>query len=139
MKPERRQKVKRICEEALEREAGECEAFLTKACAGDDELRRDVDSFLSGAAGKDGFIETPAIEMAAKEMAKDEPTASLSGEAFLHYRIVEKIGAGGMGEVYRARDERLKRNVAIKVLPDVFTNDPERLARFDREATLLAS
>jgi hypothetical protein len=82
MKPERWQKVKRICEEALECKADEREAFLAKACAGDDQLRKEVDSFLSGGDGKDGFIETPAIEMAAKKMAEDQPTANLAGEAF---------------------------------------------------------
>ncbi|HWU40090.1 MAG TPA: serine/threonine-protein kinase, partial [Candidatus Acidoferrum sp.] len=75
-------------------------------------------------------------------MAEDEARrrgAGLTGETFLHYRIAERIGIGGMGEVYRARDDRLKRDVAVKVLPDIFTNDPERLARFDREAILLGS
>src|SRR5438477_8703957 len=55
------------------------------------------------------------------------------------YEILSAIGAGGMGEVYRARDTRLKREVAIKVLPDSFANDPDRIARFEREAELLAS
>src|SRR5438045_8071492 len=55
------------------------------------------------------------------------------------YEIVAAIGAGGMGEVYRARDTRLQRDVAIKVLPDLFASDPERLARFEREAQVLAS
>jgi len=61
------------------------------------------------------------------------------GQTITHYRIVEKLGAGGMGEVYRAQDTNLNRQVAIKVLPDVFSGDPERLARFEREAQLLAS
>jgi serine/threonine protein kinase len=61
------------------------------------------------------------------------------GRTVSHYRIVDKIGEGGMGEVYRARDERLDRDVAIKVLPEAVAQDPERLARFEREAKLLAS
>ena len=61
------------------------------------------------------------------------------GQSVSHYKILEKLGAGGMGEVYRAQDTNLNRQVAIKVLPDVFSGDPERLARFEREAQLLAS
>ncbi len=140
MKPERWQRIRRICEDVLECEAGEREGFLARACAGDNSLRMEVESFLSGE--KDGFIEIPAVEIAARRMAEDEMHrggADLTGETFLHYRIAERIGVGGMGEVYRARDDRLKRDVAVKVLPNIFTNDPERLARFDREAILLGS
>jgi serine/threonine protein kinase len=61
------------------------------------------------------------------------------GQAISHYKIIEKLGAGGMGEVYRAEDSNLDRQLAIKVLPDIFSGDPERLARFEREAKLLAS
>ena len=61
------------------------------------------------------------------------------GKTLSHYRIVEKIGEGGMGEVYRARDTKLDRDVALKVLPEAFTSDPDRLARFEREAKVLAS
>src|SRR5512136_2983579 len=61
------------------------------------------------------------------------------GTTLSHYRITEKLGAGGMGEVYRAEDTNLNRQVAIKVLPEIFSGDPERMARFEREAKLLAS
>ena len=61
------------------------------------------------------------------------------GATLLHYRVIESIGAGGMGEVYRARDTKLERDVAIKVLPEDVAADPDRLARFEREAKLLAS
>ncbi len=61
------------------------------------------------------------------------------GKTLSHYKVLEKIGQGGMGEVYRAEDTNLSRDVAIKVLPEQFTQDPQRLARFEREAKLLAS
>ncbi len=61
------------------------------------------------------------------------------GKTLSHYKVIEKIGQGGMGEVYRAEDTSLSREVAIKVLPEQFTQDPQRLARFEREAKLLAS
>src|SRR6266516_627572 len=62
-----------------------------------------------------------------------------SGNRLGHYEILAPIGAGGMGEVYRARDTKLNREVAIKMLPEAFAADPDRMARFAREAQVLAS
>ena len=140
MKPERWQQIKRLYYAALERGPEERAAFLEESCAGDEDLRREVESLIASQSGIDRFIESPAIEVASKALAREQaPPVDLVGRTIAHYRIVEKIGAGGMGVVYRARDEHLKRDVAVKILPEFFASDPERMARLDREAWLLAS
>src|SRR5262245_54910025 len=63
----------------------------------------------------------------------------LTSEMLGPYRVLEKLGEGGMGQMYRARDTKLQRDVALKILPDTFASDPDRLARFEREAQVLAS
>src|SRR5207248_7431409 len=85
-----------------------------------------------------GFLAMPMEELAAQALAGDR-TASLMGRQLGVYRIVSRLGSGGMGEVYRARDTKLNRDVAIKVLLPAVANDPDRLARFSREAQVLAS
>jgi len=140
MKPERWQQIKRLYYAALERGPEERAAFLEESCAGDEDLRREVESLIATQSGIDRFIESPAIEVVSKALARDQaPPVDLVGRTIAHYRIVEKIGAGGMGVVYRARDEHLRRDVAVKILPEYFASDPERMARLDREAWLLAS
>src|SRR5215475_12696047 len=74
-----------------------------------------------------------------KVIAFQQPGAMNPGDTIAHYRVAAKLGEGGMGAVYRATDTKLNRDVAIKVLPDAFANDPDRLARFTREAQVLAS
>ena len=109
-------------------------AFLADACAGDGELRAEVESLLAHSSSP-GVLDQPLPELAARLA---DPSAWL-GRRLGIYTVVSSIGSGGMGHVYRARDTRLGREVAIKVLPPVFTEHPERLARFEREARLLAS
>ena len=128
MSDRRWQRVEEICHDALERLPGERAAFVREACAGDDVLRVEVESLLANAsAAKDSRlgIRDLGLELVGKQIGV--------------YRIDSLLGAGGMGEVYRARDAKLQRDVAIKFLPPAFTNDPDRLARFEREARMLAS
>ena len=133
MKPERWQRIERLYHAALEREAGQRAAFLEKACVGDDSLRQQVESLLSFEEQAESFIETPAVEVAAKVVAGDS-TTGVVGQTFGHYQILSLLGKGGMGEVYRARDTRLDRTVALKMLPEEVAADGERMHRFVREA-----
>jgi eukaryotic-like serine/threonine-protein kinase len=128
--PERWVKIERLYHEALARTAHERESFLTAACADDEPLRREVESLLAHDGGA-AFLSTPPVA--------NIGTAIRIGQSIGPYLISAQIGEGGMGEVYRARDTKLGRDVAIKILSGTFTADPDRLARFEREARLLAS
>ena len=138
MKSDRWQQVSQLYHDALTRDADERAAFLNGACAGDEALRQEVESLLAQPASADAFLATPAAAIAA-QLASDPAASILTGRRLGVYQLQGLLGAGGMGEVYRARDTKLGRDVAIKVLPKMFTADPERLARFEREARLLAS
>ena len=116
--------------------AGSAQAFLDEACGGDADLRRQVELLLAKAEEAGSFLETPAM----RDITVTQTAAvALLGRQFGPYRILSPLGAGGMGEVYRAHDSKLGRDVAIKTLPPEFARDPERLARFRREARTLAS
>jgi Tol biopolymer transport system component len=126
MTPDRWHEVSRIFHATLALAAPEREGYLRAACAGDEALRREVASLLAQPSA-DGFLAVP-------------PEAPrLTGHRLGPYTLGDLLGSGGMGEVYRARDEALGRDVAIKILPARFAGDPERLARFEREARLLAA
>ena len=142
MSPERWKQVQELYHATLEHEPPRRAAFLEEACAGDNELRREVESLLDHQAEGQGFIESPALEVAAQVIAADQAqkqTVSLVGRRIGSYQVLSVLGAGGMGEVYRARDAKLEREVALKVLPEAFALDPERLARFRREARMVAA
>src|SRR5262245_37100036 len=126
------EQVESLCQAALELEESQREAFLKEACAGDEELRQEVVSLLRFEARGDRFIAEPALEVAAK-MVVQEPQ-SLIGQQLGSYQILSLLGAGGMGVVYKGRDTRLNRSVAIKVLPRDKMSDPERKRRFVQEA-----
>jgi len=137
MTPERWQRIQRMYDAAMELEPPRRESFLIEASAGDAALLGEVKALLERTSDDDSFLMEPAIEFVASAWAEAmarEPDAQLTGRTLLHYRITDKIGEGGMGVVYRARDERLQRDVAIKVLPRTLVADPERKKRFAKEA-----
>src|SRR5713101_4528544 len=115
MTPERFQKIEDLYHSVLEREENQRAAFLKEACAEDDALRLEVESLLAHEKRAERFEESPALE-AAKEQARQP--RSLEGQQMGPYQILSLLGGGGMGEVYRAKDTKLDREVAIKVLLD---------------------
>src|SRR5262247_687232 len=133
--------IERLYHAALEREPAEREAFLDEACAGDEMLRRQVAALLACDGQSPGFIESPAVEVAARAMAAN-PSLSEEAETLAiklppqigAYQILSQLGRGGMGEVHLALDTRLRRKVAIKLLPTEFTADTSRVRRFEQEA-----
>jgi len=137
MNDERWTVVDRLLEAALERKPHERATFLQEACADDDALRQEVESLLVHHAEAGRFLEDPALDLLALPATSRD--SSLVGREFGPYRILNLLGTGGMGEVYRAHDTKLGRDVAIKILPDIFNSDPERRSRFDREARVLAA
>jgi len=133
MNAERWQQVNDLFQSAAERSPEERAAFLDEACRGDEGLFREVESLLASHERAENFIESPAFEVAPELVTTDRASA-LVGELIGHYRIESLIGVGGMGEVYLARDERLGRQVALKLLPKRLTVDETQLSRFKTEA-----
>ena len=132
---ERWQRIEQIYRQALERESEARAALLDDACGADAALRHEVESLLACEPASATFIEAPALEMVADMLSH----ADLVGRNIGSYAVTAWLGSGGMGDVYRARDARLGRDVAIKVLPSAFVSDRDRVARFTREAQVLAS
>jgi serine/threonine protein kinase len=132
MQAERWRQIERLFHSALKRAPGERAALLAEACAGDDELRREVESLLAEHARDAGLLETAAGDLAA-DWAQDRERATLP-QSLGHFRILSLLGKGGMGEVYLAEDLNLHRKVALKLLPSEFTEQETRPRRFEQEA-----
>src|SRR6266404_7533657 len=130
MKPERWKQVDQLLDTALELPPEKRAAFLDQACAGDEELRKKLDALLASDDGAHSFLEKPALEVAAKTLMDQKD--SMSGQTIGHYKIISRVGAGGMGEVYLAQDIKLDRRVALKILPPAA--DRNRMQRFVQEA-----
>jgi Tol biopolymer transport system component len=135
---ERRRRVEDLCDAALDLDVRERAAFVAGACGPDEGLRKDVEALLAHAEKAESFLAMPIGEVAAHVLA-DHHGTSLVGRQVGSHRILSLLGTGGMGKVYRAHDTRLGRDVAIKVVADAFLSDPERFARLEREARVLAT
>src|SRR5262245_5673863 len=142
METDRWEQIERLYHAALERGPDARETFLDEACAGDEDLRREVAGLLACDVPSDSFIRSPAIDIVAKALA-DEPLIEAStkpmwnlnaGSQIGAYQLLEPLGRGGMGEVHLALDTRLGRKVAVKLLPAEFTTDDGRVRRFTQEA-----
>lgn len=131
--PEHHERVGRLFRHAVELPAGERSSFLASSCDGDAALQREVESLLSYEAVDQVAIDGSAMEAVGRAMAVEQ-SHSWVGQQVSHYRVLSRLGGGGMGEVYRARDTRLGRDVAIKALPLAFAADSARMRRFEEEA-----
>ena len=130
--------IEEIYHEALEQPLEDRASFLEDACAGDDELLGEVDSLLTFSDAASNLIDTPPIDIAA-ELIYEHTYPEIVGTAIDHYRILSRIGSGGMGDVFLAEDTRLERKVAIKFIRPEFAEHTDQVRRFVREAKMASS
>ena len=132
MNPERRQQINQLLDAALELEPDQRAAFLDESCAGNDALRREVESLIAAHQQAESFIEIPPVE-AVEDLPACESGRSIIGHSIGPYIVISELGRGGMGEVYLGHDTRLGRRVALKLLPADLSKGRDHVDRFERE------
>jgi len=130
MTPERWQQIQDVLEKVLELAPAQRSSFLDQSCSSDQSFRREVETLLAA---------SPDVRSSFLQSSPTQRVTLTAGTKVGEYEVKSLLGSGGMGEVYRARDSRLGRDVAIKVLPSLFSADSERLRRFEQEARAAAS
>ncbi len=142
MTPERYQRIGQLFDEALELAPEERAAWLDRVCGPDGyvdaELRAEVEKLLANHVESDQFLSRPAMHVAATLFAQNRDSSAV-GQQISHYQILSLLGAGGMGRIYLAKDTRLGRQVALKLLPPHLTEDAEHVRRFRKEAQAVVS
>src|SRR5205085_2912199 len=133
MTPERWHRVDEVLQAALDQEPASRPAFLANECSGDDELWRETTSLIAAYDEAGEFLEMPAIAKDAKLIATHDDL-QLTEQEIGPYQIVQRIGGGGMGDIYLAQDTRLERLIALKILRAYLLSDDERVRRFQIEA-----
>ena len=133
MNSERWQQIDNLLQCALAQPPGQRSVFLAQACSGDDSLRREVESLIASHDQSGNLLEIPLSQIAADLFVESQPQSAV-GHTIGPYKVLDRLGTGGMGEVYLAQDPRLGRKIALKLLPVYFTKDTDRLHRFEQEA-----
>ncbi len=138
MNPERLHRIQTLYEDASALPTTERAGYLDKACAGDGDLRLEIESLLACQSESDTYLDKPAMHIVAETLA-DEGAGQLVGRVLGRYQLLSLVGRGGMGDVYCAVDSRLNRLVAVKILPPYMANDIERSRQFQQEARTIAA
>ena len=138
VRPDRWTKIEHLLQAALEHTGADRSAFLARACDGDTDLRDQVEALLDADQRAQGFLEASALEDAA-DLFIDGHSEPVAGSRIAHYVVEQRLGSGGNGEVYLARDIRLGRRIALKLLDDAIADDGASRARFLREARLASA
>ncbi len=142
MNPEKWKKIDQLFDEVLELSEAERETYISEKCGDDEELKNELQSLLNADSQSENFIEDSAIKVVTKQLIDNEnlpKDESLLGKTFGTYKIESLIGEGGMGEVYLASDEKLKRKVALKVIPKHYIKNEERVRRLILEARAIST